>query len=89
MSQGEQSVFQKGHGVIIGVGTEDIPQTEADATALFDLLTDQSRCGYPASQVKLLTRSGSTRNAILGALDNLAAACAADPEATAIRLPVG
>ena len=84
MDQGTQSVFQKGHAVIVGIGTPDISATQTDANGLFDLLTDLGRCAYPATQVNRLTCASATKTNILAALDDLATACAKDSESTAI-----
>lgn len=64
-------IFSHGYAVVVGVGA-DLPETVADATALADLLCDQSRCAYPPNQVKLLTSEKARRNDVLSALNWLA-----------------
>lgn len=53
------------HAVIIGVG-QDLPQTERDAAAIANALTD--RYGYQAANVDLLTGPRATRNEVLATL---------------------
>ncbi|MEM7034021.1 MAG: caspase family protein [Chloroflexota bacterium] len=70
--------FDKGHALIIGVGShkhhrkDNVPITVDDAKAVAALLTDESRCGYPEDQITLLHDEKATKENILGALDDLA-----------------
>lgn len=67
------SQFTHGHALSIGVGA-DLPVTVDDATAIATILKDPERCAYPSAQVTLLTEASATRQSILNALDQLAAA---------------
>jgi hypothetical protein len=73
--------FTHGHALIIGVGA-DLPNTVQDAAGIADILADQERCAYPASQVSLLTGEKATRGGILSALETLAHL--SDAEATVV-----
>ncbi len=70
--------FSQGHALLIGVGAHqhcpwlDLPGTAADAEAVAEVLQDGTACGYPAAQVRLITRRDATRAGILAALDDLA-----------------
>ena len=70
--------FPQGHALIIGVGTHqhcpwlDLHSTAAEAEAVGKVLQNGEACGYPAAQVRLVTRAGATRAGILAALDDLA-----------------
>lgn len=70
--------FPQGHALLIGVGTHqsapqlDVPVTVADAEAVANLLQSANHCGYPSTQVKLVTRVGATKAGILAAFDDLA-----------------
>jgi len=80
MSEG----FKHGYALLIGVGG-DLVQTRNDAKALYKLLTNTQRAGYPSSQVELLTdetEPKATRQAILEAFNRLSQRVAQDPEAT-------
>lgn len=76
--------FDRGHALIIGVGTYDhapqknVPITVADAEAIATVLRDQTFCGYPEQQVTLLSNAAATRDGVLNALDALAARVTAD-----------
>ncbi len=63
--------------LLVGVGA-DLPDTVTDAEALAGILTDPSRCRYPAANVAVLTEGNATRDRVLAALDALAAAAVAD-----------
>ena len=71
--------FTQGHALIIGIGSYqhesrlNVPITAADARALTTVLHDPQHCGYPATQVRLLSDSSASRVGILAALDDLAA----------------
>lgn len=75
------AVFSPGYAVGIGVGA-DLPVTLGDAAGVARLLPDPNRCAYPSAQVRLLTGEDVYRDAVLSALDWLAAA--AVPDATAL-----
>lgn len=70
--------FPQGHALLIGVGTHqhcpwlDLPSTAAEAEAVAKVLQDGQACGYPAAQVRLVTRAGATKAEILAALADLA-----------------
>jgi uncharacterized caspase-like protein len=70
--------FSTGHALLIGVGDYqyasglNVPMTTADAQGVADALRDPQLCGYPDAQVMLLSDAAATREAILGALDQLA-----------------
>ena len=70
--------FSNGHALVIGVNTYQpgtfgsYAQVKADAQAVRDVLVDPKACGYPESQVALLTDEQTTRDGILAALDALA-----------------
>ncbi|MCB0060712.1 MAG: caspase family protein [Caldilineaceae bacterium] len=66
------SEFTQGHAVVIGVGA-DLPMTVSDAKGFAKILTDEERCAYPPTQVTVLTEEAATREAVLAALDRLAA----------------
>ena len=63
--------FSQGYAVVVGVGA-DLPVTIDDATAIANLLSDSSRCAYPAEQVRLLAGKKARRTDILSALSWLA-----------------
>lgn len=71
--------FPTGHALIIGVGEyqymsrHNVPVAARDAEAVRAVLQNPSLCGYPSTQVTLLTNAAATRAAILSALDGLAA----------------
>jgi hypothetical protein len=70
--------FTNGYALIIGVGQYqymsqyNVPIAIRDAEAVGAALQDDTRCGYPAAQVQILTKENATRAAILSALDGLA-----------------
>lgn len=69
--------FEKGHALVIGVGsyqhvpTANIPISVADARAVAELLRNPAYCGYPSEQVTLLHDEQASRDGILAALDAL------------------
>jgi len=71
--------FTQGHALLIGVGEYqhaphmNVPATVADAQVLADVLRNPRFCGYPEAQVDLLHDATATKQAILSALDRLAA----------------
>jgi hypothetical protein len=70
--------FTQGHALLIGVGTYanisgwNVPKTATDAQALAEVLKNPTFCGYPESQVTLLTDAQATRQGLLDALEQLA-----------------
>src|SRR5262245_16561668 len=70
--------FPNGHALVIGVNSYQpgtfgsFAQVKADAQAVRDVLVDPRACGYPDTQVTLLTDEQTTRDGILDALDVLA-----------------
>jgi hypothetical protein len=65
--------FQNGHALLIGVGA-DLPNTVDDARGLAEILADAERCAYPPNQVVTLTGPAASRDGMLTALNQLAAA---------------
>ena len=63
--------FSHGHAVLVGVGA-DLPVTIADATAIYGILVDPTRCAYPPEQARLLTGESARRGGIVAALQELA-----------------
>ncbi len=83
--------FPHGYALLIGVGESaysrwSLPVTVKDMQALRGVLTDPALCGYPDDEahIRLLHDASATRQAILDGLAWLAAAAAADSEATAV-----
>jgi hypothetical protein len=76
--------FDKGHALLIGVGTYAnksgwaVPTTVEDARAVAAVLGNPQFCGYPRAQVTLLSNEQATRQSILTALDKLASQASAD-----------
>lgn len=76
--------FVQGHALLIGVGTYtsasrlDVPSTRRDAEGLAALLADPSVCGYPESQIRLLSGASASRARVLDAFEQLAATTGAD-----------
>lgn len=87
------SHFTQGHALLIGIGTYqhmadvNVPITVADAKAMQTVLSDENLCGYPANQITPLHNESTTRDALLAALDNLAAAT--KPESTVLLYYAG
>lgn len=77
------SSFNHGYALLIGIGA-DLPVTIKDATGMRDILLDQQRCAYPASQVKLLTGTQARRQGVLDGLDWLIEQTQQDSESTAV-----
>ena|GEM_PF-1337293 len=67
-----QTKFTQGHALLVGVGSDDLPNTVQDATGLADILRDVERCAYPVDQVTVLTKAEATREGVLAKLDELA-----------------
>ena len=82
-------LFTNGYAVIIGVDDSPIdylrlPAVAKDVNALYDVLTDEERCGYPKEQVRLVTGKNATRGNIIKALRWLRDQVANKPNATAV-----
>ena len=65
------------HAVLVGIAEyrniPSLPSTvSGDAIAIRDLLTDPQHCGYPPENVTVLLDGNATREAVLGALSELA-----------------
>jgi hypothetical protein len=78
--------FENGYALIIGVGA-DLKQTLKDARALYDLLIDPHRAGYPPENVELLTdetNPKANRQGILDAFGRLRDKTAINPNATVL-----
>jgi hypothetical protein len=71
--------FEKGHALVIGVGSYqhasqmNVPITVEDALEVAAVLGDRRYCGYPEQQVMLLHDETATRQGIETALDQMAA----------------
>ncbi|MCX6316609.1 MAG: caspase family protein [Bacteroidetes bacterium] len=80
--------FSNGYALLIGVGNypnvSPLPTTANDAEALYKLLTNPARAGYPEEQVRLLTNAQATTKNILDGLDWLSAQVNNNPQATVI-----
>lgn len=76
--------FEHGYALLVGVGGDDISVTVDDAAALYDVLIDVNRAGYPPKQVQLLTKEKATRQGILDGLDQIIQQVNVDDKATAM-----
>ena len=65
------SKLKNAHALIIGVGSDDLPETLADAKALYKILSDRNFGGYYKKNIKLITKKEATRQGILDAFDAL------------------
>ena len=63
--------LKNAHALLIGVGSEDLPETVADATALYNILGDKKNGSYYGKNIKIITKNEATRNGILKAFDEL------------------
>ena len=63
--------LKNAHALLIGVGSEDLPETINDAKALYEILNNKETGSYYKSNVKILTGKKATRKGILKAFDNL------------------
>ncbi len=69
--------FEGGHALLIGVGSHtyapylDVPISVEDALAVAAVLSSETYCGYPESQVKVLHGESASRKGILSALTDL------------------
>ncbi len=70
--------FDKGHALVIGVGSytyipyANIPISVTDAKSVCDLLCNKNLCGYPPEQVTLLYDKTASRESILSTLEVIA-----------------
>jgi len=78
-------LFDNGYALLIGTGG-DLPATVQDARAVYDILVDPARAGYPTGQVTLLTEAEAGKAPVEQAFDRLIAQLAADrkPNATVL-----
>ncbi|WP_310991886.1 caspase family protein [Aequorivita marina] len=65
------SKLKNAHALIIGVGSDDLPETVADAKALYGILSDKEYGGYYKKNISLITKAQATRQGILQAFDKL------------------
>lgn len=65
------SKLKNAHALIIGVGSDDLPETVEDAKALYKILSDKEFGSYYKKNLKLLTKKNATRQGILHAFDDL------------------
>ncbi|MDC7999851.1 caspase family protein [Aequorivita todarodis] len=63
--------LKNAHALLIGVGSEDLPETVNDAKALYEILGNKETGSYYKSNLKLLTGKKATRKGILKAFDDL------------------
>ncbi len=75
------------YALLIGVGRckyseWSLPVTALDAFALRQTLADPNLSAYPEERIRTLTDEEATRDGIVAAVDDLARAAAADPDAT-------
>ena len=75
--------FSNGYALLIGVGA-DLTVTVKDAAALYDVLVNPARAGYPLRQVWLLTEADARRDHILNSFDELIEQVNSNPNATVI-----
>src|SRR5919202_1279074 len=81
--------FAHGYALLIGVGQStwadwSLPVTVKDVEELKNILVNPDLCGYPEPNIRLLTNSNATRQAILDNLQWLQQQAASDPEATVV-----
>jgi hypothetical protein len=79
----------QGYALLIGVGACEYPKlslpvTVKDAEALKRILVDPELCGYPTSNICLLSNALATQKGILDGLDQLKEQVEQDRQATAI-----
>ncbi len=63
--------LKNAHALLIGVGSEDLPETINDAKALYKILGDKAHGSYYKKNIKKLIGKKATRKGILKAFDNL------------------
>ncbi len=76
-------LFEHGYALLVGVG-KDLPESVADARALYNIFIDPKRAAYPAEHTLCITEQDATRQNIVSSLDTLITRVHADPAATAI-----
>ncbi len=81
--------LKNAHALLIGVGQCEysawsLPVASRDARELRKVLADPDLCAYPPDRIRILSDQAASRDGILAALDQLAAAAAADPGATVL-----
>ena len=62
--------LENAYALIIGVGA-DLPDTVTDATAIYNVMVDDTICGYKKENVIFLTEKKATKQGILDGLDEL------------------
>lgn len=62
--------IKNAYALLIGVG-RDLPVTARDATAIYNILADETFAGYLPENITLLTNEKATREGILNAFNNL------------------
>ncbi len=63
--------LKNAHALLIGVGSEDLPETINDAKALYEILGNKETGSYYKSNLKILIGKKATRKGILKAFDDL------------------
>lgn len=63
--------LKNAHALLIGVGSDDLPETITDAKALYNILGNKEHGSYYKKNVKKLTGKKATRLGILKAFDDL------------------
>ncbi|SRX56202.1 caspase family protein [Aequorivita sp. CIP111184] len=63
--------LKNAHALLIGVGSDDLPETVADAKALYKILGDKEHGSYYKKNIKIVTKKNATRKGILKAFDDL------------------
>lgn len=69
--------------LIIGVGG-DLPATVADATAIYELLSDPQKGGYPKENIEFLTEEKASKQDAIAALDRIVARSTATEHSTVL-----
>jgi len=64
------SQLDNAYALIIGIG-KDLPASVRDATAIYDILSDEELAGYNPENITLLTEKEATNTNILDAFDDL------------------
>ncbi len=63
--------LKNAYALLIGVGSDDLPETVADAKALYKILGDKEHGSYYKKNIKIITKKKATRKGILKAFDEL------------------
>lgn len=63
--------LKNAHALLIGVGSKDLPETVADAKALYKILGNKENGSYYRKNIKVITKKKATRLGILNAFDDL------------------